>query len=331
MAFTISKGKLQTPVRAVIYGVEGIGKSTLASQTPDPLFIDIEDGTHQLDVARIDTPDSWRMLKEEIAYIRDNPDLCKTLVIDTADRAEELCRRAILEENGVETIEKFGYGKGYVMAAEKFEKEFLNKLDELTAKGLNVVLLAHAKTEKQENPEDPPFDKWGLTLDKRITPKVRAWADLVLFCNYKIMVIEENGRNKAKGSARRMMFANHRPTFDAKNRYDLPDEMELSYEPLRAIFERKVKRQPVKETLQVDTPLGADGIVEETAEMALDALLRHLKAKRVKSEDLFKYLVERGKIAPDGALTDLEDNYIEALDTNIEKLIDQIKKKGGKK
>lgn len=328
MSFTISRGKLETPVRAVIYGVEGIGKSTLAAQLPDPLFIDIEGGTAQLDVARIDTPTSWRMLREEITYVRDNPDVCRTLVIDTADRAEGLCKRSITEENGVETIEKFSYGKGYVMAAERFEKEFLNKLDELIAKGLNVVLLAHAKTEKQENPDDPPFDKWGLTLDKRITPKLRAWADLLLFCNYRVMVIEEDGRNKAKGQAKRLMYANHRPTFDAKNRYGLPDEMPLEYKPLQDIFERKAKRQPIKDQLNYDTP--TDIPVEEVGESALDAFKRHLSAEGITEEELTVYLRKLGRIAENATLEALADNYIATLEKNMKKLKEEIRK-GGKK
>ena len=331
MSFTISKGKKQVPVRAVIYGSEGVGKSTLAAQMPEPLFIDIEDGTAQLDVMRIDTPTSWAMLTSEVDYIRDHPDLCKTLVIDTADRAQALCEAALLMETGVDSIEKVGggYGKGYSMLLEKFRKELLYRLDEVIAKGINVVLLAHAVMRKQESPEDPPFDRWELNLSKKLAPEVRAWADLLLFCNYKVMAIEENGRTKARGQARRMMYANHRPTFDAKNRYGLPDEMPLEYKPLKDIFDRKAPRLEIRDQINYDTP--TDVPVETVGESALDAFKRHLAAENITDEEVITYLRGRGKLAENGSLEDLADNYIIQLDNNIQTLKKEHTKKGGKK
>lgn len=331
MKFNISRGKLETPVRAVIYGSEGIGKSTLASQLPEPLFIDIEGGTAQLDVARIDTPTTWEMLISEIVFVRDNPDVCRTLVIDTADRAQALCESALLMESGVDSIEKIGggYGKGYTALLEKFRKDFLYRLDEVIAKGINVCLLAHAVMRKQESPEDPPFDRWELNLQKKIAPEVRAWSDLLLFCNFKIMAVEENGRTKAKGQARRLMYANHRPTFDAKNRYGLPDEMPLEYKPLQDIFERKAKRQPVRDQINIDMP--TDVPVEEVGESALDAFLRHLSAENISAEEVIAYLQKRGKLAENGSLEDLADNYITQLDSNMKVLKKELSKKGGKK
>lgn len=330
MKFSISRGKLETPVRAVIYGSEGIGKSTLASQLPEPLFIDIEGGTAQLDVARIDTPTSWEMLISEIVFVRDNPDVCRTLVIDTADRAQALCESALLMEAGVDSIEKIGggYGKGYTALLEKFRKDFLYRLDEVIAKGINVCLLAHAVMRKQESPEDPPFDRWELNLQKKIAPEVRAWADLLLFCNFRIMAVEENGKTKAKGQARRLMYANHRPTFDAKNRYGLPDEMPLEYAPLKDIFERKAKRQPVKDQINIDMPTEVP--VEEVGESALDAFLRHLSAEGISAEEVITYLRKRGKLAENGSLEDLADNYITQLDNNMKTLKKELSKKGGK-
>lgn len=330
MSFTISKGKLQTPVRAVIYGSEGIGKSTLASQMPEPLFIDIEGGTAQMDVARIDTPTSWAMLISEVEYVRDNDLGIKTLIIDTADRAQALCEAALLAESGVDSIEKVGggYGKGYTALLEKFRKDLLYRLDEVIARGINVVLLAHAVMRKQESPDDPPFDRWELNLSKKLAPEVRAWADLLLFCNFRVMAIEENGRTKAKGTAKRIMYANHRPTFDAKNRYGLPDEMPLEYKPLKDIFERKAKRQPVKDQINIDMPASIP--VEETTESALDAFKRHLEAESITDEEVIVYLRGRGKLGPEGTLEDLADNYILQLDSNMKTLKKELKK-GGKK
>ena len=81
--------------KVVIYGSEGIGKSTFASQFPDPVFIDTEGSTNNMDISRLPAPTSWSMLLEEVRYIMQNPSACKTLVIDTADWAEQLCSAAV--------------------------------------------------------------------------------------------------------------------------------------------------------------------------------------------------------------------------------------------
>ena len=263
MKFTITKGKQKTAIRLCSYGPEGIGKSTFASNFPEPLFIDVEGGTKQLDVARFPTPATWADLLEEIDAVIEEPDVCHTLVIDTIDRAETLLLTTMLKESNVDSIEKYGggYGKGYTALQERFLKDFLNRLDRVIAKGVNVVLLAHAQMRKLESPDEPPYDRWELKVSKKVAPIVKEWADILLFMNYDVMVVEENGRNKAKGTAKSRMHANHRPTYDAKNRYGLPDDMDLSFEPLRAIYEGTVPIREEKSVLTIDNP--AEGIIED--------------------------------------------------------------------
>ena len=89
----ITKGKIPGAKKIVIYGPEGIGKSTAASQFPDPVYIDTEGSTKELDVARFDPPSSWQMLLNQVQYVIDNPQICRTLVLDTADWAEQLMIR----------------------------------------------------------------------------------------------------------------------------------------------------------------------------------------------------------------------------------------------
>lgn len=327
MEFKINKGKIPAPVRAVIYGAEGVGKSTLASHFPDPLFIDIEDGTKELDVARIDKPENWRMLLDELDYIALNPDLCKTVIIDTADRAEQLLTAALLLEGGVDSIEKYGggYGKGYTALAERFTKDLLFRLDTLIANGINCVLLAHAIMRKFEAPDEPPYDRWELKVSKKVAPLLKEWSDLLLFCNYKAMIVEENGKNKAKGSGKRVMYANHKPTYDAKNRYGLPDEMELSYAPLKPVFDRTLEKKPEKTELRVDTP--TDGIVEgDLAETLADAFRRNLEAHSITEDECILYLQKRKKLGKNRTLEDLSDTYLHSLDDNIDTLVKEIEK-----
>ena len=252
----ITKGKRARAQKVVIYGTEGIGKSSLASQFPEPLFIDTEGSTDNMDVARLDKPTSWIMLNNQIAFIKANPTVCKTLVIDTIDWAESLCVDNLCAMHGKKGIEDFGYGNGYVYAKEEMGR-FLNKLQDLIEIGINVVLTAHAQIRKFELPDEMgSYDKYELKLGKKTSsqtaPLVKEWADLLLFCNYKTYLIsqEKSTKKKAQGN-QRVMYTEHNPAWDAKNRHGLPSELPLDYNSIAHIFKTEEKEE-VKKTVQTE-------------------------------------------------------------------------------
>ena len=252
----ITKGKRARAQKVVIYGTEGIGKSSLASQFPEPLFIDTEGSTDNMDVARLDKPTSWIMLNNQIAFIKANPTVCKTLVIDTIDWAESLCVDNLCAMHGKKGIEDFGYGNGYVYAKEEMGR-FLNKLQDLIEIGINVVLTAHAQIRKFELPDEMgSYDKYELKLGKKTSsqtaPLVKEWADLLLFCNYKTYLIsqEKSTKKKAQGN-QRVMYTEHNPAWDAKNRHGLPSELPLDYASIAHIFKTEEKEE-VKNTVQTE-------------------------------------------------------------------------------
>ena len=128
--YAVTTGIQNAPVKTVLYGPEGIGKSTFASYFPDPVFIDTEGGTKRLNVKRLPQPTSWAMLLDEVAEVRKGSVPCGTLVIDTADWAERLCIQAVCAKAKVNGIEDFGYGKGYTYVKEEFGK-LLDALEEI--------------------------------------------------------------------------------------------------------------------------------------------------------------------------------------------------------
>ena len=216
-----------------------------------------------------------------------------------------------------------GYGKGYTALQERFTKDLLNRLDRVIAKGVNVVLLAHAQMRKLESPDEPPYDRWELKVSKKVAPIVKEWSDILLFMNYSIKVVEENGRNKAKGTAKRLMHANHRPTYDAKNRYGLGDDMPLDFEPLRAVYEGNVPPRKEQTSLNVDTPTTD---LETPLEDIRDVLVRRLGEYGISKDQLEDWLVNTGRVA--GSYMDLSGTAAESMLNNIEILVSQI---GGKK
>lgn len=237
----ISKGKIQSAQKVVIYGPEGIGKSTFAAQFPGALFIDTEGSTTHMDVCRTQKPSSWTMLIEQVKEIRSTKGLCGTLIIDTADWAEMLCITSICAKSNVKSIEDFGYGRGYTYLEEEFGR-LLNLLQEILDNGIHVVMTAHAQMRKFEQPDElGAYDRWELKLEKKTAALIKEWADMVLFANYKTMVVNVDnqgalkGKNKAQGGSR-VMFTEHHPCWDAKNRHGLPTEMPFDYSGIAHLF-----------------------------------------------------------------------------------------------
>lgn len=282
----IIRGKTSKATKVVIYGPEGIGKSTLASQFPEPLFIDTEGSTARMDVARLERPATWAELERQIKAVKAEPDCCKTLVIDTADWAERLCIAEVCSEKRVNGIEDIGYGKGYTYAKEKFSKA-LTLLSDLAAGGINVVVTAHAMMRKFEQPDEMgAYDRWELKLTKQCAPILKEWADMVLFCNYKTTVVKtETGARKAKG-AQRIMYTTHNACWDAKNRDGLPDELPMEY----ASIKKAIEFEPEETQTTESNPSGVDP--------AIDPELRALMIRdKISEADLNNIAVMKGWIS----------------------------------
>jgi len=246
-ALAISRGRITRPQKAVIYGPEGVGKTTLASLTPKPVFLDTEGGTHHLDVVRLDAASSWEEIKVAIAQLAKAEHPFKTLVIDTADwlekrLAEHLCRKA-----NKDSIEDYGYGKGWVLLAEEFARH-LSSLDALIARGMHVVFLAHATVKKFEAPDQAgSYDRFELKLSKQCAPLLKEWADIVLFANFVTKVAEkDNGKMRGVGGKERALFATHSAAYDAKNRHGLPDKLPFTMEALAPVFGAQATTAPAE-------------------------------------------------------------------------------------
>lgn len=263
----ITRGKIAKPLKTVIYGPEGIGKTTFATHFPAPLYCDTEGGSHNIDVARTPVPTSWAMLLDIVQEIIKDPSLCRTFVLDTADWAERLCVKHVCDKYNQSGVETFGYGKGYVYVYEEFGR-LLDLLSTLIERGVHVVVTAHAQLRKFEQPDEMgSYDRYELKLSKKtgaqVADMLKEWADLLLFANYKTLVVNVDGqgatkgKNKAQGG-QRVMYATHTPSWDAKNRHGLPDEMPFDFKPLAHLFTASAAYTPpvpVPAPMPVPTPV----------------------------------------------------------------------------
>ena len=260
--FEINTGVVKTPLKVIIYGTEGVGKTTLASKFPKPLFIDAENGSGALNVARYPYPTSWQMLMSEVQEFLNNPQGYKTLVIDSIDWAEAKAIEMICVGMKVNGIEDIGWSKGYTYLNEEMGR-LLNLLTEVINRGVNVVLIAHMVIRTITKPEETgSYDRYELKLKQAKNGNncqlVKEWADLILFCNYREFLVADKttGKKKATGGKERIMYTEHAATWDAKNRFGLPEVLPLDFEPIAHLFsdnyETKVVEQ-VKEQPAVNT------------------------------------------------------------------------------
>jgi hypothetical protein len=232
----ITKGKRSIAKRVVIHGVEGIGKSTLASQFPKPLVLDTEDGTNHLDVDRVTITNYLEAEGTMHELLRDSQGY-QTLVVDSGDWLERMAIEHMLAKAQKRSIEDFGFGKGYTMVAEAMGR-FLTVCDSLVERGINVVIVCHTTVKRCSPPDmDEGYDRFELKLTKQSGPLVKEWADCILFANYKTrLVAGEDGRTRAKGGKERVLHTERTAAFDAKNRYGLPPELPMTIEGLAPLF-----------------------------------------------------------------------------------------------
>lgn len=341
----IVTGKLSRAQRVVIYGPEGIGKTTFAAQFPSPVFIDTEGGTEHMDVARFARPSCWDDILDAVnsAEVKQ----FQTLVIDTADWAERLAVAHVCSRFKKESIEDFGYGKGFTFLAEAFNR-LLSDLNTLRDSGIHVVFVAHSTVKKMELPDEAgAFDHYELKCSKQISPLLKEWSDALLFINYRVIVQEtKEGKSKAVGGKQRMLFADHSAAFDAKNRWGLKDAAPLDFAaiaphlPAGAVVGKSEshKAAPRKRALPPNCtpvppappapPVASDAPAKANPDDGCPAQLRTLmELSGVSAAGLREYLEPKGWLAPGAPLSEIREDIYRAIlvDENWAKVVEKVK------
>ena len=317
----LTSGKIDTAIKTVIYGPEGIGKSTLAAQFPRPVFIDTEGSTVHMDVRRTPRPQSWTELLEQVHWLADRPAELGTLVLDTADWAEALCAETVCARAQKSGIEEFGFGKGYTYLAEEFGR-LLTALDLAKDRGVNIVITAHAKMRKFEQPDEMgAYDRWEMKLSKTCAPLIKEWADMVLFACYKTYVVNvdgqgaQKGKNKAMGGER-ILRTTHNPCWDAKNRFALPEEMPLDYAGIAHLLrDRTAKGEPeaIAESATTAAPADAEASAPDAPPLpgVPEKVARLMRESGVTPEEVAYVVSQKGYFPADMAFRDYPQDFID--------------------
>ncbi|MBI3865539.1 MAG: ATP-binding protein [Planctomycetia bacterium] len=240
---SIQRGRVPMPPRIMVYGTEGIGKSTLASRAPNPIFLQTEDGLHEIDCHKFPLPQSIDEVFAALTDLAGEPHEYQTIVVDTLDWLERLIWDDLCKQFGVTSIEKVdgGYGKGYIHALTYWRK-LIYRLSLLhVERRMAVILTAHAKVEKFDDPESSPYDRYSPRLHKHACALITEWCDAVLFATRKMRTqTEEAGFSRKRTTAiaigkdggERLLRTVGSPACIAKNRYDLDAELPLDWSTL---------------------------------------------------------------------------------------------------
>lgn len=227
----VRKGPQPTPERILLVGVEAVGKSSFAADAPAPIFVDAEDGLHHLDVASFPRPTTFSDVIEAVETLIVEEHDYRTIVLDTLDAIEALVWSDICRRHGWDNIESPGYGRGYNVAIDEWRK-LLSALERLrSAKGMHVILAAHAAIRPFSNPIGQDYSRYECKLHRGAAALWKEWVDVALFCTFEEYAARGKTDTRAKGvsTGRRVAYTQRTAGYDAKSRYPLPAELPLSY------------------------------------------------------------------------------------------------------
>jgi hypothetical protein len=236
----IQRGRTTKPPRLLVYGTEGIGKSTFASGAPKPIFIQTEDGLDEINCDKFPLATSYGEVQAALTELQTQEHDYETVVIDSLDWLERLIWDRVCQETGAKSIEKAdgGYARGYTHAL-IYWREIVDRLNVLrNDRGMVVVLIAHAKVEKFEDPESSPYDRYSPRLHKLAAALLSEWCDAVFFATRKIRTqTEDTGFNRkrtiahavGKDGGERILRTVGGPSCIAKNRFGIAEDLPLAW------------------------------------------------------------------------------------------------------
>ena len=234
MAFdlsSITRGKRLRAPKVVIYGPPKIGKSTFAATSPNAIGILTEEGLDNIDVAAFPLCKTYADALSAIDTLHKSEHEFQSVFVDSLDWLEPLILGKVCGDNGVENIEKIGYGKGYIMADDLW-RQFFAALDTLrNDRNMTVICIAHEQINKVRNPTlSEDYDAYSLKLNKRAVAIISEWADIIGFCAHEVMTRQvdsgfQQKETKAITTGARKLHVNPHPAYVAGNRYGMGDCM----------------------------------------------------------------------------------------------------------
>ena len=312
MSLNVQTGPSNEPLRIVVTGGPGVGKTTFAAGAPGVVFLlATVEGAGDLDIPRIPIG-SWAALRAAVRQLSTEEHPYRTVVIDTVDAMERLCWEFLCAKDGVESISdvKKGFQNGFTFAVEE-QQGLIADLDKLRAKGIAIIVLAHTMVKRYDDPEGSPYDRHQLAMNDKASKLWTNWADAVLFAALDVRIVEGTAKTeKDKGKARdvkpaRLLWTEERAAYTAKNRQNLPESIPLDWKKFATAirWDERHPRVPTNLGTEPAKPAKVDGL--PTLDMLQDAAADAVKAgwKRADVVELFAPATKAADVPPNKRLT----------------------------
>lgn len=242
MAISVIKKNSPSIPRILIYGQPKIGKTTWASQAPNPIFVPTEHGLGKLEVDSFPVAQSFDEFINYLSDLYTEEHEFKSVIIDSADWLEPLVWNKVAKDQNKTNIEDIGYAKGYIYALD-YWKKVMKALDMLAnEKRMIPIIIGHAVVKTYNNPMTEPYDRYIMKLHDKARAVVEEWSDCILFAGEKIFTrkVDAKGGEKQKGAATvnravggdSVLYTGYNPAFVAGNRFGLPPELPLEFNAL---------------------------------------------------------------------------------------------------
>jgi len=226
----LSRGRKSVPMKVLILGAEGVGKTTFVSGAPKVRIIDLDRGSYEQNVERVEA-DSFDEVMEWIQETGADKST-ETLAIDSLSRLEAFVTTKVCGPSDSSGLAAYGggYGKGDD-AALVYWRQFLAALDKV-AMVKHVVLVGHTVVKVFSDPLGLSYDRFALGLREKAAGPIKQWVNYTLFARAEVStrVHEKTKKSLGVASGLRYIYTDNNPAYDAKHRGHLPAQLPLSWE-----------------------------------------------------------------------------------------------------
>jgi len=230
----IRKKTKQKPPRIIVHGEAAVGKTYLASQTRNPIMLDVEDGLGKIQMDHIPCK-TYSDVMSNLDELANEKHEYKTVCVDSLDWFERLLWDKVCEDNSWKSIDQPSYGKGYAETL-RYWGDYVEKLNRLRDKGMMIFQICHSEVRKVEDPRIEAYDRYSLKLHKKAAALLLEHSDACFFAAKKLGTIKVQGKSGMTTktvSGDRIIYTNNDPAYLAKNRYNLPDELPMDWNAIR--------------------------------------------------------------------------------------------------
>ena len=336
---------MERGIKAIIYGVPGVGKTTLAAQFPAPYILDLEHGAERYNVPCNSDIETFQIFKQVLKNI---PEGTRTLVIDTFDELEKMIVYYIMSRENVDSLNKVGggYGRGWLAVYEEFGR-VINDLEAIRIKrGINILLNGHSAIRHFEPPDSVGYERYTFATYEKNKEMLIRWADIILFARFDSIVIENGDSAKVKSNGKRVMYTVTNPCWEAKSRWKLPEKVPMEFSAIASIFPVAKETAPQAPQEPPKAPAPSNDTTEpptapETAPAATEPappaepvnpnaeLVQNIRTlcnvSHLDEETLLAYITKRGVVPAGMKLDNLAAPVLKRIENGFDAIYKNIK------